>query len=513
MIKQIWQKRYLVPAGIGFLVLLIVLPSLGKEWLKYDYDGLLQWRLIHDWQNAYRFFIHYIPPEMRSGVYAPLRTAYAALQYSLFGGASLPYQITALVWHLCATVTVYALGRLFAKRPGAAIAALLYGLHPGLTGMVIVPAAALDLPGQALILLCLYCCLRGQRADSVDDGFGWRRWAVRVMAAAVLLSEAALLLPVLFLFMAVFSDRGSSFKERAAGTVPFWVIVLVYCGGKYWAAGSLFPLPAFGFWQGVIRHFGVWTGAPELGVFLNGNILIALIISAGWALTGFMIMRRKNSGFSLGFAAGVCGLLASFLQGGQAAPLIEPYAVFTVLSFSLILSYAFDGLTQRLPKIRWIVFTLIMVSFAVRGVSLGRVLNTPAGYQRYLIRLDPADAEHYYWYGLTKLEMGDLSAARRALQRAVMLRGSGRDYFTLAETFLRLGKGGEAEKFLHHAVLQDPAFTEAYLNFIFLAYHDDRPQDAQKYLNQLLEQWRQNKTYYEAGRGLDDVEMFLQGDL
>jgi protein O-mannosyl-transferase len=113
-------------ALIAAITLAAFLPSLGNGFTTWDDNvAILNNSLVSAWSWPASFF------QFERGLYHPLVTLTYALEYRLAGFAPLLYHLDNLLLHLVNTVLVFSFLLLLGGNwPAAAVAALLFGLHP-----------------------------------------------------------------------------------------------------------------------------------------------------------------------------------------------------------------------------------------------------------------------------------------------------------------------------------------------------------------------------------------------
>jgi tetratricopeptide (TPR) repeat protein len=140
-----YSSRYFASAayrnallGVVAITALVFIPSLGNDFTNWDdpsyvTENLFVTRL--SWQNIKAFFLAGIAPGYPDGWvgnYHPLTMLSLAINYAMTGNNASSYHLTNVVLHLCTTAWVFVLTYRIAggKWQGAALAALLFGIHP-----------------------------------------------------------------------------------------------------------------------------------------------------------------------------------------------------------------------------------------------------------------------------------------------------------------------------------------------------------------------------------------------
>jgi tetratricopeptide (TPR) repeat protein len=255
-------------ALIALLTAAVFLPALGNGFVNWDdeenflanphYRGL-GWTQIR-WMFS-------IPP---TGPYVPITWLTLGLDYVLWGMNPAAYHATSVIVHTLNTILVYALARrlLAAAAPareaairwGAAVAALLFGIHPLRVESVAWISERRDVVSGCFVLLALLTYLTA----AVRGGAGrvdgrWRWAAVGLFSLALLSKPIAVGLPAVFVALDCYplrrmSSGSTSLLQRflrlaVIEKAPFLVVgavlaaVAVVVGRLH---GAVTPLEALG---------------------------------------------------------------------------------------------------------------------------------------------------------------------------------------------------------------------------------------------------------------------------
>lgn len=276
-----------------------------------------------------------VPGEHSSAYYRPLMVATLVFDHNVLGGSALLSRLHSLCWHL---LCVGLLHRVLKDRPGALIAAALYGVHPVATELVHFVAARNDSMAVASVLGVLL--VFEDRAPSLG-----RRLVGGLIVFAGLLSKESALLVLLVLplldrerfgqvrfqryielgagaFAALMLRSAVGLEAPALGDPPMWETVAAY--GITLVDPFVYPPP---------MAPGALTGLAAAGLF---------------ALVGVLgLVERKKWLYLLIFGAlGLAALGATVSDG-----LAWRYLALVVMGLCLGLA---DRLGQR-PRIGWLV--------------------------------------------------------------------------------------------------------------------------------------------------------------
>jgi len=122
----------LVVAGITFLA---YVGTLGYEFVYDDRGQIVNNPFIKSWHYLPRYFTDHVwghvDPTMLGNYYRPMFLVWLFINQTLFGLNSSWWHLTTILAHVGVTFMVFALARRLLKNvPAAAIAALVFGLHP-----------------------------------------------------------------------------------------------------------------------------------------------------------------------------------------------------------------------------------------------------------------------------------------------------------------------------------------------------------------------------------------------
>lgn len=169
-----------------------------------------------------RDFFSHSDDDLKYGYYRPLVTLSYMADYALWGRNPVGFHATNILLHALCAMLVYplVLGLVRCRPRTAALAALLFAVHPIHTESVTWIAGRTDVISTLFVLLALLAHIRGGRAA---------RWVLvpLLVAAALLAKEMALVVPAL-LFVIEFFARRSGFKASVVRSLPAAAVVLLY---------------------------------------------------------------------------------------------------------------------------------------------------------------------------------------------------------------------------------------------------------------------------------------------
>lgn len=286
-----WHRRWaLFPLAMALVALIIYAPSLRGPFLTWD-DRIY----VLDSPLVTTFSIdnlHQIFAAFHFTDYAPLNTLALALEYALWGPNPAAFHAVTLALHvLNATLVFFILGRLLCHRRAAAIAALIFLVHPVQVESVAWIAEHKQMLSAALVL---GACALHISARS--------RWAVILVGMAAMLAKPiAIVLPVLLiafdrivlqrswrsaildqvplLLFAAFATAMNVLAQRALGTIT------AYHGG-WWHLWGMLSLPGRYVlklmlpWPLCILYAFEYRGFASVGfILLTAAILMASVLA------------------------------------------------------------------------------------------------------------------------------------------------------------------------------------------------------------------------------------------
>ncbi len=226
-----WSLRGLgsiAPALVGLATLLVFLPALGNQFVNWDDEVNLvsnpQFRGL-GWDQLRWMFSNSL-----GGHYIPVTWLSFALDYVLWGMRPAGYHATSVVLHTANAILFYFVARRLLHAAvradgrsvilGAAVAALLFSLHPLRVESVAWATERRDVLMGFFTLLCVLAYLRAvERGSAGVLHRGWQWMAVGLFGLALLSKSVVVGLPVVLLLLDVYPLRRSRGRsESGPGT-------------------------------------------------------------------------------------------------------------------------------------------------------------------------------------------------------------------------------------------------------------------------------------------------------
>jgi hypothetical protein len=253
----------------------------------------------------------------------PLTKLLWLVEARLFGrGSALPFHAVQLAWLLGAAAGVGLLARrLGAPATWAALAVLLFGLHPALVEAGCLLMARSDVAVVACTLWALIAWLKWR-----DGSRAWAIVHVVALGGALLSKEAAVVLPAVLTVWALASS-----PRRLATVAPAWLLAIAYLVARRIALGavpsaSFDPLRIFvgvGVYGWGLLPLRVATGVRNLS-FAEARAPATLAMAAAvWlgVVAGALVAWWRRSATALGLVAlGLASLLPVLMGPTPSVP-------------------------------------------------------------------------------------------------------------------------------------------------------------------------------------------------
>ncbi len=219
---------YVVTVDLGFVFddqVLVILNGSIRSWRFFPgYFG------SNIWVSRY--------PHLLANYYRPFFLTWLRMNDMLFGLHPWGWHLTSALAHVAVTWLVYRLCLRLARDSWVAgIAALLFGLHP-------VHVEAVAYVSSAQEPLSTFCVLAAVLSfcHSRESGHraGWLAGSCAFTAAALLLKETGMILPILVGgYGWIYSEGTNGLSARArsalAASIPYWLMVFAYLPLRIWA--------------------------------------------------------------------------------------------------------------------------------------------------------------------------------------------------------------------------------------------------------------------------------------
>ena len=529
------SSRWVIPALLPLVVVAVFpLAVLGKfQWDDYPllvdnsaYRGLA-------WSNLRWMFSTNL-----MGHYMPVTWITYGLDYILWGLDPFGYHLTNLALHAANTTLVYVVAlRLFravwvralgvgadSLRIGAALTALLFGVHPLRVESVVWITERLDLLCGLFYLLAILMYLRDVEAESTDAGQSRRYyWAAVGMFVLALLSKSmAVTLPVVLLVLDVYPLRRLRPGVHGWATPGPWRIWQEKL--PFLLAGALVSMVAFR----ALLSFAPATSWDRLGLlervavsaysvaFYLRKTLLPLGLSPlyelflpvrafDWRflLSGVVVLLITGVAFALrqrwpgllavwiSYGVMLFPVVGIFHKGHQIAA--DRYSYLPGIGWALLAGGAvvlalrrYRSAGHRALAVILVFSTIPLLAFATwRQV---KIWQDGVTLWRHAVGLDPASPIAASNLGWELRARGELAEAVEQSQRALLLRPDYADaHLNLGLARAAQGRAAEAERHLRRALEITPRSTPAQSGLGSLLEAEGRVDEAIGHFRQALQ--------------------------
>lgn len=525
--------------GLALVVLIVVTtavtfwPGLRGQFLNWD-DGTLFTR-NPDYRGLGPAQLRWMFTTTLAGHYMPLAWLTLGLNYVLGGMNPWGYHLLALLLHSTNAVLFYLVAcrlletvlarsergapvggvrELWSVRAGAAVAALVFAVHPQRVESVAWVAERGTLVSSALYLAAVLAYLR---AAEYGAALRWRWWGIvslACFAAALLAKGIAITLPATLLILDIYPlARWNGRWRRALGEkVPYAVIALIGAvivlyartRGATWSGLSAYGLDArlafagYSFWfypSSLAWPIGLSPlyEVPAHARLLQWRFLAPLIGLT--AVTGILVALRRR--FPGGLAAWINSAVVVAPVSGVAHSgsqlAADRYSYLAGLGFALIAGYAVPWVARLRRQglvsgwvVRSAVSGLVLVVAALAFSAWGQtgIWRDSETLWRWAVDRQPACATCYGGLGEALLYARDgaqsrLNESEAYLRRAIALHPRlPFPHYTLGTLMLARGQYAEAEASLKTYMRLEPGEAQGPARLALLYLAQDRPADA-----------------------------------
>ena len=496
------NTRFIVPAIVLAVTFLGYMGTLRYDFVYDDVHVIVENGSVHSWRFLPRYFTEHLwffEPGM-TNYYRPIFLVWLVLNHSLFGLNPIGYHFTTVLAHVVVTLLVFHLTRrLTGNQATAAIAALLFGLHPAhIEGVAWVSGGSEPL--LAVFFVGSFLCYLKYREMDATQGRGWLAAALALAALAVFEKETGIVLPLMILAYELIFNAGREERSSLSGgdtrpearlpttryflkalgrSLPFFAITVLYLIARVIALG------------GAIGRTKTLLSLATL-VFTWPSLLLAYVKILAWpvGLSAFYdtpyVIRPGVLDFylpllALAVAGSAIWLLVRKMPGGRFA------VVWLILPIIPLLNLTVFG-PGELVHDRYMYLPsagfVVIVASAVQRLRVGRsvLFGLPAVQILAAMILVCASgvalaSQHIHWSSNLALFSHSLEVA----PNSKTAKGS------LAEALVVRGMYGEGARLFQELLDQDPGSSELNHNMGFALNAAGKPREAEPYLLRAIE--------------------------
>ncbi|HEX6881275.1 MAG TPA: tetratricopeptide repeat protein [Terriglobales bacterium] len=378
-----WYERVLRPAVLlrltFALTIVIYARTITFDWVFDDHIQVVLNPWLSSWSSLKQMFtLHswaFSDYGFAGTYYRPLYLVWLLINNKLFGGTPGWFHLAGIFLHVGAVWLAFLTARRLLKDDRtAAIAALLFALHPGKVESV-AWVAGLTEPLLAVFFFgSVLGYLRWQQSQAREGK--WLVVSVTCFAAALLSKETAVFAPLLLLMHFGMSERPKPpFVRVARLALPYAIVAIAYfgiraivmtgtnLGANLSIAKTLYTLPEAFLWyvQHTVWPFGLSLFYPEMIVRSAGaRFVVPLVIDLALLIGLVWLMRKSVTGTVMGL-----WFFLMLLPPLGAVLMVQPHDRYLYIpSFGAAVIAA--GIIGKLPA-RWaaMVVAVIAIAFAV----------------------------------------------------------------------------------------------------------------------------------------------------
>ena len=439
------------------------------------------------------FFSDFWSTETEAGAsnyYRPLVTLSYMIDYALFGIEPAGYHATNIAIHAIGVVSLwYLLLLLGLSSGGAAFAAAVWAIHPGVAESVAWVSGRTDSLATVFMLLSVIAAVKGYSGKRSEPLYA--RFSLVFFGAALLCKESAIITPILIAIFLGFHGKAKKMRGvfwaqiLSVGALWFllrWAVLVKPVGtesgeGIPMSLGVLSLLHVWGnlVWPPTFRiEYGASLTPPALlgGALFGGALLLWMVFVLG-AKYGPRPTRYLYLAAIVAFIPSVMAVLLKSMIGSR--------LVYTSAAFCLA-GIGVGGMQDRRVGVwRWFLGGL-MGALALTSIFRAQLWSSDAELFSRALEAKDASTRNHLNLGIALYDQGDLSGALDHLSRDMERAALGQKYYMLSLLYTAIRCEGLAEENLLKAIEVDPSNYAISHNLAGLLAVQGRLKEAQQRL-------------------------------
>jgi len=514
-------------AGIALAAFVVFLPALDGEWLSWDDDV----NFVHNPHFRGLGLVHlkWMLTTTRLAVYAPLAWITLGFNYVLGGLDPWGYHLGNMLLHAGSAALLFLIARRLLAAgmeeeatapgllPGAAVAALVFAVHPLRVESVAWVTERRDVLSAFLYLAAVLAYLRGVERPGPLRG-GWRIASLAALAAALAAKGLAMTLPASLLLVDVYPLR----RHRALGwaalvreKLPFFALAALGAAAALWAVsegghwtpygeqgiGARVAMTGYSLWFYPSRF--AWPAGlspyyemPEQVRLGDPRFLLPMLAVAGVSAALIAAARRWPAGLAAWIHSAITIAPVSGVVHAGAPLAADRFAYLSGLGFALLAGAAAAWVVRRrhTGQLGAPVQAAVAAAAAIAVAGLGaqtweqsKVWRSSDTLWRTAVDADAGCSLCRSHLGHVLLGQHQLLAAEREFRRAAELRpGHAKQLNNLGLVLAAQGRHVEAEPVLRSAIALDPDLAGALANLGQLYADQERWAEAAPLLSRAI---------------------------
>jgi tetratricopeptide (TPR) repeat protein len=512
---NIGSTEWFVVAVVGLVTFVVFMPGLWNEFVNWDdYETLAdnpRYRGLGWTQLRWMFTTFHM------GHYQPLSWLTFSFDYLIWGTNPFGYHLTNILLHAGNAALFFLLSRLLLSHAfypskdaaridvdlAAAVAALLFSLHPLRVESVVWATERRDVLSGLFFLLTLYCYVRAQENTGPSSHRSWLAASLVACVFSLTAKATAITMPAVLLLLDVYPLRRlqggwrswlePNGKRILWEKVPFAVLAIVFAIIAAYAqqsAGALRPMQqyflsyrlgqaAYGtifyLWKSLVP----WNLSPLYELPYDFEAWMPLLIfsaAVAAAITIALFLLRRQWPAALASWLYYLVMLMPVLGIAQSGPQLvaDRYSYFSCMSWAVLLGGGFFHLcnfARYRSEDRSALFGIsalaspVLIIFAIMTLKQTEVWRNTKTLWEYVIAAEPQSSIAHYNLGRIYENDGRLDDGIKYYRRAVTINPTNADaHYNLARLLAKQDMQAQAIDHYSRALAVRPNDADAHNN-------------------------------------------------